>query len=655
MPHEKAVNRTEEPRDSGPVGADRSADASDGVRSMSRLSRYPGLVALATWLVSLPAAFAAPSLLNLSPFAPEGAQFPLRVTAAAALILSGIALRHRGPVLVAVAAGVFASIMALTIRVALAGTPFGYGGVHGDTGRITAMAVRYTHSWATNDGIVGAPSEYPPLFPFLVGKVAALTDTPAWRLLGTAEALLVSASVVVGFALWCRLATPVPALLLSCGQLFVFGVPSKPHEVLALAAFVPLVLLVVARPPQGRPHWLAAGLVTAALCLTYHAWVVFSAAGLIPLCWWTWRGEPDRSAYLGYLARVAAVVAVATAWYTVPYAAAMLGGGQQVGDTYESARISEQPFPFLEVRPIALVELAGLFGLLRYVRRQWWAPPLLAILGGCYAYRAVNMIRWSTTGHSGLYYYTRPLIELCLVSGAVLSVVAAMPHLTGWLARRMRGSFVAGTGVFGTASLLLLAGVGYAFTWMPVSGGAASGSDATGRSLAALAHYQRLPDGGLPRSHPGTGDPLALAADIGIEDWDYLPVAKIESLVRSTRPADSRPRVLSYDEQLFAFLPWQGFMGVDRTGAQGPIRWDDRYEELERLSLITDPAAFADATRHTEFGPINVFVLRSKGGQLVWKGLRVPGTLLFRPAQFDPAAFQITTLAPDTFVAVRRP
>ncbi|SFN96587.1 MULTISPECIES: arabinofuranosyltransferase [Actinomadura] len=651
MPHEQAVDRTEE-RTGGGRPAD---DTPRSERALRRLLRNPGSVALVTWLVSLPVAFSAPSLLDLSPFTPEGFRLPLQVAAVAALLLGGVALRSRGPAVVGAAAGVLASFMALVIRTALAGTPFGYGGVHGDTGRITAMAVQYTRSWTTDDGIVGAPSEYPPLLPFVVGKVAALVDTPAWRLLGTAEALLVSASVVAGFALWCRLTTPVPALMISVAQLLVFGVPSKPHEVLALAVFVPLVLSVLARPPRGRLPWLAAGLITGAVCLTYHAWVVFSVPGLLVLGWWTWRKEPDRSAYLGYLARITAVVAVVTAWYTVPYVGAMLAGGQQVGDTFDSKRISEQPFPFLSLHPVALAELAGLVGLLRYVRRQWWAPPLLAVIGGCYVYRAVNMVRWSATGHSGLFYYTLPLIEISLLAGATLSAATAMPHVTGWLSRRMRRPFVTGAGVLGTTALVGLTAAGYATSWMPRMSDGAPATDRSGPALAALAHYQRSPDGGLPQSSPETGDPVRLARAVGITDWDYLPVAEIERLVRSTRPGDRRPRVLSHDEQVFAFLPWRGFIGVDRSGAQGPTRYDDRYAELERLALITDPAAFAEATRHTRFGSIDVFVLRGRGGQLVWKGLRVTGTILFRPAQFDPAAFRVASPAPGVFVAVRRP
>ncbi|MFI0351614.1 arabinofuranosyltransferase [Actinomadura sp. 9N407] len=612
-------------------------------------------VAWLVYLATVPAAFAAPALLDLDPFEPRAPGLLLNVCVVAAAALAVVALRRRGPAFIAVVAGLLSSYLVLVMRTALHGTPFGYGGVHGDTGRITAMAVHYEHSWATHDGIVGTASEYPPLFPFLVGKAAMLADVPAWRLLGHAEILLVSASIVAGFALWSRLVSPVVALAASVAVPFVFGVPSKPHEVLALAVFLPLVLLTVARPPGERLHWLPAGVIAGALCLTYHAWVVFSALGLLALAWWTWRREPDRRAYLLYVGRIVAVMAAVTAWYTVPYVSAMLTGGQQVGDTFHSARISENPFPFLKLGLTGLLCLAGLVGLLRYARTAWWAPPLLAVLAGSYAYRAIGMVRWETTGRSGLYYYTAPLIELCLIVGLVLSVATIAPRLS----ERMSPAVAARSGVLGMTAVVFFVAAGSTVSWMPVT---RVGTNANG-ALAALAHHQRLPGGGLPAGRPGpgtgdpsTGDPEALAASVGIVDWDFLPVAAMERQVRTVRPADRYPHVLSHDEQIHAFLPWRGFIGVDRTGAQGPTRYDDRHRELVRLSRLSDPVAFANATRRTRFGPIDVFVLRrGTDGTLVWKGLRVPEAVRFQRGQFAPAAFHVVNLEPDVFLAVRRP
>ena len=96
------------------------------------------------------------------------------------------------------------------------------------------MANRYASAWRSSDGIVpSVPSHYPPLFPWLVGRTAALVHVPAWRPLGPAEAITLSFAVVAGFALW-RLLVPSPlALALTLPVLLSFALPEKASEVLA--------------------------------------------------------------------------------------------------------------------------------------------------------------------------------------------------------------------------------------------------------------------------------------------------------------------------------------------------------------------------------------------------------------------------------------
>ena len=63
------------------------------------------------------------------------------------------------------------------------------------------MANTYSHTWYSADGIVrSVPSNYPPLFPWLVGRTSALIHVPAWKLLGPAEAITVSFAVVAGLS-----------------------------------------------------------------------------------------------------------------------------------------------------------------------------------------------------------------------------------------------------------------------------------------------------------------------------------------------------------------------------------------------------------------------------------------------------------------------
>jgi hypothetical protein len=120
------------------------------------------------------------------------------VVLVAGVVVAGVASRRLPADLASgVGAGLFGGWVAFTLRVALHGTPYGFGGLVSDAGRLAAMANTYSHTWHLSDGIVpSVPSNYPPLFPWLVGRASALINVPAWKLLGPAEAITVSFAVV---------------------------------------------------------------------------------------------------------------------------------------------------------------------------------------------------------------------------------------------------------------------------------------------------------------------------------------------------------------------------------------------------------------------------------------------------------------------------
>jgi hypothetical protein len=73
---------------------------------------------------------------------------------------------------------------------------------------------------------------------------------------------------------------------------------------------------------------------------------------------------------------------------------------------------------------------------------------------------------------------------------------------------------------------------------------------------------------------------------------------------------------------------------------------------------VTDPAAFAEQSAHTAFGPIDVFILHDAGSRWTWaaRGSVPEKPVSFTPAQFSPANFVVfTNLHGNIVVAVRRP
>src|SRR5437773_5890593 len=183
----------------------------------------PSLAALITWLGCLPVAFAAATLGQADPFRLRVAMIPV-VVLVAGVIAAGLASRRLPADLASgIGAGLFGGWVAFTLRVAVHGTPFGFGGLGTDAGRLAAMANRYAHTWHSSDAIVpSVPSNYPPLFPWLVGRLSALFHVPAWRLLSPAEAITLSFAVVAGYLLWRYLAPGPVALALSLPVLLCF-------------------------------------------------------------------------------------------------------------------------------------------------------------------------------------------------------------------------------------------------------------------------------------------------------------------------------------------------------------------------------------------------------------------------------------------------
>src|SRR5215471_11783818 len=187
---------------------------------------HPSLAALVTWLVCLPVAYVGARLGPADPFR-------LRVALIAGVVVAGVVSRRVPAELASgIGAGLFGGWVAFTLRVALHGTPFGFGGLVGDPGRLAAMAGTYSRTWASADGIVpSVPSNYPPLFPWLVGRTSALIGVPAWKLLGPAEAITVSFAVVAGYMLWRRLVPGPIALALTLPVLLCFSLASKSYEI----------------------------------------------------------------------------------------------------------------------------------------------------------------------------------------------------------------------------------------------------------------------------------------------------------------------------------------------------------------------------------------------------------------------------------------
>jgi hypothetical protein len=595
----------------------------------------PSTVAVVVWLLGLPVAFVIPRAANLDPFSQRAWGLSLGIGFAGVAVLLGAGLwwaRRAGSgglsILAGASAGLLAAWVALTLRVALTATPYGYGGLLGDAGRQTALAARFSITAASSDAwIPGLPSEYPPLFFWLTGRGSALVGIPAWRLIGDAEVLTISAAVVAGFALWRRLVPPWVALAVVGLVLATFGDPRKPYEVITLVVFVPWLLATFGRPERGRLHWLPAGIIGGLIVLTYQAWLVFGALGLLALIVRTWRAAPDRRAYLLHLAGVAGVSVLVASWYVVPFVYAILTRQtKSVSDLYTPGSMEQDVFPFLQATPLGVLQLAGLAGLVWLRRAVWWATPLLLLAAGVFAFRIVATLRFAATGHTFFLHYTSSLYATVLVAAGVLVLAHAAPIVASRLAATPP------PGVAAAALAVALTWVCYAYSgaWLP-------GTGIPTAHYAAEAHLEPLPGGGYPRFAPAAARTAP------------FPAYAVRDSVTRVLGSDPRRVTLTIDERLFAFVPWPGYTTTSR-GASGSLAlWDARAAEVHRLTTITDPAEFAQDSAHTRFGPIDIFVLHRDGTAWTWRDQR------FNPSQFASQSWVVDTGLPDdVVVAIRR-
>lgn len=585
-----------------------------------------GMAAVVTWLLATPLAFVAPTVSERNPFTSGAVMIPLAVAFALAVILFTVTVWWSHEVVAGAAAGLSAAWVVLMFRLALDGTPFGFGGLTGDMSRMSATVTRYSVTAVSSDTLnPNLPSEYPPFYSWLVGRASVLFDVPAWQLLGDAEVLFTSAALLAGFLLWRRQISSWLALAITVLTTITWSDPRKAFEMFTLAIFVPWALEVFTRPPSRRMHWFPAGVLGGVIVMTYQAWMVYAALGIVALIVIGWRTEPDRWAYLRRIALVAAVSFVVASWYVVPFLwASLTMGGQQVSDLYVSDGINGEMFPFLDPEPLGVLQLIGLVGTAWLYRSVWWARPLLLLIVGTYLYRLLAMLRFIVTDHTLFMHYSARLYGVLLTTAGVLVVA----HVTPLVLDRLR--VVPPRRLAAAALAVTMAWSAWVFTetWMPGRDG----------QFTAAAHTEPLPGGGYPRYAP----------EEGRRPW--IPVYEVRQIVEGQLGRDAQPITLSDDDRIFAYFPWQSFIGTDRTAGATLSRWDDRRAVLDRLMATSDPAEFVGRSADTGFGSIDVFVLRADKRGWIWsKGA-------FRPEQFDSRYWTVKRLPNDNdiVVAVRR-
>lgn len=618
---------------------------------------------MVVWIIGLAVAVLVVHIADLDPFTLAGVLLPIAVGCVLVALIVGALLRRRGSgTLAGAAAGAYAAWFGLVLAAALHGTPFGYSGMSDDEGRLVAQAMKYMTSWRAVDAFVhNLPTEYPPLYPWAVGHVAAATHRPAWQLMGEAQILVMSGALVLCYLMWRRLIGPWPALLIVVLAPVIpwgqhGGDASKAYEFIIMLTIAPWILATFLRLPRERGglHWLPAGVFGGLMVLTYSGYLIFALPGLLVMVALVWRSAPSRSSYLLHVVGVVATAFVVASWYVVPYLyTSLTKGSEHVSDFYRAPSVvaSPVPLPFLGVNPLGLIDLIGLVGLVWYRRREWWAQPLILLILSAYGYRIFFMFVTAYNDHTGYLEYTDRFSGTLFVAAGSLTLARALPSV----ARRLTSQLDRWREVAAVIAVAVSVWAGVQ-TWAlfmphPLAMADVGGSE-TVSNWAGDAHLASLPGGKFPRYAPPT-------MTAGLHPF---PIRTIQEAVRSTLGPKARPVSLSYTELLFAYSDYYAYLPRTRIAANSLQRWDVRYKSLQALAQTTDPAEFARASQHLQFGRIDLFVLRRARHKWVWpagEGLVGQQTdqlvLEFDPRAFGSQYFHVTRLSAGVVVAVRRP
>jgi len=578
-------------------------------------------VASAVWLVGSLVVFDLPRHLGRNPASIEGHALALAglFVGASVVVACGASLRRHLELVSAVIVGVVATWLVFVQRAALYGTPFTFGLLDGDSGRLTGMATYYSQTWSSSDVFnVGAPNQYPPLFPWLVGRLSDLAGRDAWRLMAPMSIVLFSGSVVVSFALWRRMTSGPVAAMISIAVLAGYTSTGKSFVVLAVAIFIPLALLVFGEAEAGRLHWAVAGLLAGVVVLLYYGVIVFAAPSLAALILIRMRRSPSRRHDVVYWTKVAATAFVVASWYLVPVLWAMVTTGETEQDqSLITAGLIDPLPPFRALSPLTALQFVGLCGVVALWRKRWWSASLAPFVCGLVAFWGIAQVGLAATGHTLLLQYVPRVLGPVLAASGVLVCNEVLRLAAGRFPTDVtrRGAVA----VAASLSIWLLVPI----TWLVMPS-----LDWNTGNNATLAHLAAAPDGTSSAFVP---------AELATNGF---PLRRVSAMVR----ADARPIVLSATQALHVFLPWPNYLQLE----PGMSSSSSREAEVVRLAHTLDPAAFAELSASLQHGSIDVFVLRDEGDRWLWRDVA------FVPQQFGKGEFVLSYDAPSGLVIAVR-
>ncbi len=472
------------------------------------------------------------------------------------------------------------TIAALAMTASLVGTPFAAGGLGGDQSFRTASVTRFADTWHLVDFTVAdLPAAYPPSYFWLLGRIAALTDTEPWQMLkiGAIGSALIAPSIA--YLGWRRVVSGRLAALMAVVPLMVENF-YEPYAWLTLTAFVPWWILTVGTP-RGAParRTVLLGLIGAALFTTYYYFLLVGVLAIAVhvvldrIITRRWTGV-----HLPSIVRIgAASLAVASPfWVPLTISITTAPSPDSLANRWFAEHHALVPLPMLDPTIPGMLMLAGVAHLIWTATRDELSRRLLSLLAATYLWYALGAIA-ALADQPLLSFRAKPIIPTVAACAGIRALAAAHQYASARCDRRDLNRLA------GAITAIIAISAGQQFLTTVIDS-----------PLTAAARTAQLPD-----------DP----------DNPSSPAA-VQRLVEAR--VGQRATLISDRIDLLAFYPNHAFLPWDAHYANPAAEFSARIEFLQHLADVDDPTEFASTAASSRFGPIDAFVLAIEDDALVF-------------------------------------
>lgn len=536
--------------------------------------------------------------------------------------------------------------------VALHGTRWGFHGIYSDSGFRAQAITRYADNAGLVDyGYQGLPGYYPPAWPWLQGRAAALLDVPAWTVMKPATLLAAALVPVLAYLLWRRVVPDLTAALVVLGTAVVTVSFQKPDEWLVLACVLPWWLEVVRgvrrEDRYPLPRW-AYGLILGGLLLTHTYY--FLPLAVATVLGWGLDLLPGRRPPLRI--KDAVVIGVVGLAVAAPYWLGMAVVRLTTAAPADNLQLRWSPRGF-DMPPVPVPEdalgavaVVAVVWLLLGLRRSPLALGMvLALVAG---YVVMLGGQWlQRFDIAVLPHKSKDLIEAVLITGAVAAGVDLARGLRAD-ARSVPTTVARVALAVAVAVLGVEAAVRFTDQWV------------TGKA-AVVAQQIRYPDGSFPAGNgpvPSVEYEYAWGTRTGDPSTEEVRRAWLD--ISGTTPDDFADAVLvTTRADLLATTPVHSFIAWKSIYSHPLGEYDARLELLRDVGQCPDAACAGDLLRDNRFDPVDGLVAAREGDELVfpmavdrfpeaWEfyELRLPLRL------FDEPPFRRTNVGNVTVIAV---